>query len=99
MVGRSGNVTGDEPGSCRNVTGDDYVGQEQFKSFCKAAPERTERKVGQSRTFNGESVTGTMTGRSQLVTGDEPGTCKSVTGTPYAGCRAISGLLRNRSDQ
>ena len=85
MVGRREKMTGDEPGSCRNVTGDDYIGQEQFKSFCKTLPEKTERKVGESRTFKGESVTGTMTGRGSRVTGDEPGTCKSVTGTPYAG--------------
>jgi hypothetical protein len=91
MLGRSASVTGDEPGSCRNVTGDDYIGQEQFKSFCKTAPEKTDRKVGQSRTFNGESVTGTMTGRSQRVTGDEPGTCKTVTGTPYAGAEQYQG--------
>ena len=91
MIGRSANVTGDEPGSCRNVTGDDYIGQEQFSSFCKAAPEKTERKVGQSTTFNGESVTGTMTGRSQRVTGDEPGTCKTITGTPYAGAEQYQG--------
>jgi len=85
LIGRAKNMTGDEAGSCRNVTGDDYLGQEQFKSFCKAVPEKTERKVGESRTFKGESVTGTMTGRSSRVTGDEPGTCKSVTGTPYTG--------------
>ena len=91
MIGRSASVTGDEPGSCRNVTGDDYIGSEQFKSFCNTAPEKTERKVGQSRTFNGESVTGTMTGRSQRVTGDEPGTCKTVTGTPYAGAEQYQG--------
>lgn len=91
MIGRSSSVTGDEPGSCRNITGGDYIGQEQFSSFCKAVPEKTERKVGQSNTFNGESVTGTMTGRSQRVTGDEPGTCKTVTGTPYAGAEQYQG--------
>jgi hypothetical protein len=85
MVGRREKMTGDEAGSCRNVTGDDYIGAEQFSSFCKTQPERSERKVGQSKTFNGESVTGTMTGRGSRVTGDEPGTCKSITGTPYAG--------------
>ena len=91
LVGRGASVTGDEPGSCRNITGDDYIGQEQFKSFCKTAPEKTEKKVGLSTTFNGETVTGTMTGRSQRVTGDEPGTCKTVTGTPYAGAEQYQG--------
>lgn len=85
MVGRSGRVTGDEPGSCRNVTGDDYIGQEQYQGFCAKTPEPQDLKVGVSQTLKGETVTGTLTGRSEKVTGDEPGTCKAVTGTPYAG--------------
>jgi hypothetical protein len=85
MVGRGERVTGDEPGSCRNVTGDDYVGREQYSSFCDTTPQPKDRKVGMSATLTGKGVTGTMTGRSGKVTGDEPGTCKTVTGTPYAG--------------
>lgn len=92
MVGRSEHVTGDEPGSCRNVTGDDYVGQEQYQSFCGTAPEKNDRKVGHSSTFNNKSVTGTMTGRAAQVTGDEPGTCKTITGTPYAGMEQYQGF-------
>lgn len=85
MVGRHAAMTGDEAGSCRNVTGDDYIGQEQYVGYCDAAPTRKERKVGVSATLGGERITGTMTGRAPRVTGDEPGTCKAVTGTPYAG--------------
>jgi hypothetical protein len=84
-VGRREKMTGDEAGSCRNVTGDDYIGKEQFDAFCDAVPVPQDQKVGKSRTAGGESVTGTMTGRSGRVTGDEPGTCKAITGTPYAG--------------
>lgn len=84
LVGRSAKTTGDEPGSCRNVTGDDYVGKEQYQDFCAATPQATDRKVGVSTTMAGKAVTGTMTGRSERVTGDEPGTCKAITGTPYA---------------
>lgn len=91
MVGRSTKTTGDEPGACRNVTGDDYVGQEQYQDFCAATPAATDQKVGVSATQGGEAVTGTMTGRSQRVTGDEPGTCKAVTGTPYAGSEQYAG--------
>jgi hypothetical protein len=85
MTGRSERVTGDEPGSCKNVTGDDYVGQEQYGRFCDTTPQPRDAKVGVSRTLKGDTVTGTMTGRSSRVTGDEPGTCKAITGTPYAG--------------
>ncbi|MGA0937184.1 MAG: CsoS2 family carboxysome shell protein [Sedimenticolaceae bacterium] len=84
MVGRRERMTGDEAGSCKNVTGDDYIGEEQYSGFCSAKPERTDRKVGVSNTMGGRPVSGTMTGRSMRVTGDEPGTCTSVTGTPYA---------------
>ncbi|AGA91641.1 Carboxysome shell peptide mid-region [Thioflavicoccus mobilis 8321] len=85
LVGRHKAMTGDEAGSCRNVTGDDYIGLEQFIEFCDATPPRTERKIGVSATLGGERITGTMTGRAPRVTGDEPGTCKAITGTPYAG--------------
>jgi hypothetical protein len=86
MVGRRERMTGDEAGSCRNVTGDDYVGQEQYNGFCSISAEApTDRKVGVSTTGKGLSVTGTMTGRANMVTGDEPGSCKAVTGTPYGG--------------
>jgi len=85
MVGRRERMTGDEAGSCRNVTGDDYVGQEQYGNFCGATPAAGDRKVGITATGKGMSVTGTMTDRDSRVTGNEPGTCKAVTGTPYAG--------------
>ncbi len=84
MVGRRERMTGDEPGSCRNVTGDDYIGQEQFNEFCDATPKPKDRKVNESNTLNGMNVTGSLDDRSQRVTGNEPGTCKTVTGTPYA---------------
>lgn len=84
-VGRSAKVTGDEPGTCKSVTGDQYLGAEQFQAFCAVRPEPEAPKVGQSRTRNQLLVSGTQTGRSGRVTGDEPGTCKAVTGTPYAG--------------
>jgi len=86
MVGRRERMTGDEAGSCRNVTGDDYVGQEQYNGFCSAnADAPTDKKVGVSSTGKGLFVTGTMTGRTNNVTGNEPGSCNAVTGTPYGG--------------
>ena len=85
MVGRREKMTGDEAGSCRNITGDDYVGQEQYGNFCGTTPGPQDRKVGVTATGKGMAVTGTMTDRDSKVTGNEPGTCKAVTGTPYAG--------------
>ena len=85
VLGRRDRMTGDEPGSCRNITGDEYIGQEQYSEFCPATPQPEDRKVGVSETLAGRIVTGSLAGRSRHVTGDEPGTCKAVTGTPYAG--------------
>lgn len=85
MVGRRERMTGDEAGSCRNITGDDYIGQEQYSGFCAATPQPEDRKVGVSQTLRGLLVTGSLADRSQRVTGNEPGTCKAVTGTPYSG--------------
>ena len=84
-VGRSEFVTGNEPGSCKNVTGDEYIGSQQYESFCKSKPNAEASKVGVSLSNNANEISGTLTGRSEKVTGDEPGTCKNVTGTPYAG--------------
>jgi len=85
MIGRREGMTGDEPGSCRNVTGDDYIGQEQYDGFCKAKPQPTDNKVDASQALSGLNITGSLAVRSRNVTGNEPGTCKILTGTPYAG--------------
>ncbi|TVQ91527.1 MAG: carboxysome shell protein [Chromatiaceae bacterium] len=84
-VGRSQRVTGNEPGSCRLVTGDEYVDLGQYQQFCQTQPQPEPPKVGHSHTHKRKVVSGTQTGRSSRVTGDEPGTCKAITGTPYAG--------------
>ncbi|MEB3270666.1 MAG: CsoS2 family carboxysome shell protein [Synechococcus sp.] len=79
LVGRSEKVTGDEPGSGRQLTGDQYLGAEP------PAPGRAPAKVSQLNTLRGIGVTGTHVGRSQHVTGDEPGSCRSITGDEYIG--------------
>ena len=86
QVGGSVKVTGDDHGSCKPVTGTEYLGREHFKSVCSSvAPAPKPEKVGISRTWLGQSVSGTQVERSVLVTGDEYGACKPVTGTPYVG--------------
>ncbi len=80
---RSAGVTGNESGSCRTITGTEYIGTEQFSRYCKSVPTPSPAKVGASSTSRGGRVTGTEVGRSEKVTGDETGTCKRVTGTEY----------------
>ncbi len=96
-VSRSEFVTGNEPGSCKRVTGDEYVGSQQYQSFCGGTPQPEAAKVGLSLTNKSQAVSGTLTGRSDLVTGDEPGTCKAITGTPYAGAEQAGQLCDGRS--
>lgn len=82
-VGRSLKTTGDEPSTCRTITGTEYMGADIFREFCQTDPAPSVSKFGTSSTGYGNFVTGNEVGRSPRVTGDEPGTCKSVTGTQY----------------
>jgi hypothetical protein len=82
---RTSRVTGNESGGCRMVTGTEYVGSEQYATFCEGRPEPSAPKVGESGTSRGQWVTGNELGRSRRVTGDEAGSCKPVTGTEYLG--------------
>jgi len=54
-------------------------------------------KVGASQTTHGQTVTGTMVGRSQSVTGDEASTCRAVTGTEYMGADIFRDFLSDRT--
>ncbi len=83
MVERSPKVTGNEPGSCRVITGTEYIGTEQYTQICNTRPEPGPAKVTVSSTLRGHKVSGTEVGRSPKVTGDEHGACRQVTGTEY----------------
>lgn len=83
QVDRQAAITGNESGSCRHITGTEYVGTDQFAQFCSSRPTPAPAKVGESRTAAQQPVSGTQLGRAASVTGDEAGTCSSVTGTEY----------------
>ena len=84
MVGRAENMTGDEPSTCRSITGTEYLGADIFRDFCAVDPSpSTARKVEVTTTSHGNMVSGNRIGRGEKVTGDEPGTCKNVTGNEY----------------
>lgn len=96
QVERTTRVTGNEPGTCRTVTGTEYVGTEQFDTFCETKPQPNEPKVGVSVTSAGMPVSGTEVGRSAKVTGDEQGSCASVTGAEYFGAERFSEFCETR---
>jgi len=79
IVGRSEKVTGDEAGSGRQLTGNQYVSNTN-QDFGRAPT-----KVSSLQTLRGTGITGTHVGRSDQVTGDEPGSCKIITGDEYIG--------------
>jgi len=83
MVERSIKVTGNEPGSCRSITGTEYIGTEQFQTICGVRAEPGVSKVEMSRTLREQRITGIALGRSTKATGDEAGVCHPVTGTEY----------------
>jgi hypothetical protein len=90
MVGRSEKVTGDEAGSGRQLTGDQYLGGEP------QVPGRTPTKVATLNTLRGTGITGTHVGRSERVTGDEPGSCRLVTGDEYVGSQQFDAFCGTR---
>ncbi len=88
-VGSGNKLTGVERGSCREVTGSEYLGREHFKHACNTTPEPGATKVSQSRTQRGTVISGPKASRSEKVSGNEKGTCNAVTGTPYAGAETF----------
>ncbi len=97
-VGRSSSLTGAEQGTCKRVTGTDYIASEEFVSFCRDTSYhyQSPAKVGVSQTFRGQNVSGTQVGRSMRVTGDEYGACKPVTGSSYIGAEQYAEFCASR---
>ncbi len=84
-VGSADKLTGVESGSCREVTGTEYLGREHFAQQCETTPEPSVAKVSHSQTSRGTVISGPKSSRSDKVSGNERGTCKAISGTPYAG--------------
>lgn len=97
QVERSNKVTGIEAGSCRAITGTEYIGAEQYNQLCTTMPEPAPAKVSSGSTSRGQRVSGVELGRSAQVTGDERGTCKSVTGNEYLNSEQFEFFCSNKS--
>ncbi len=78
-----GQLTGAEKGACKNVSGTEYLGMEEFVTHCSTVPEASPSKVSFTQTSKGRTVSGTEFGQDKSVTGDRAGLCSSVTGTEY----------------
>ncbi len=84
VVDRSGKVTGNETGSCRGITGTEYLSHEHYQNFCETVPKSTPHRVSVMPTRHGQSISGVSVERSEKVTGNEPGACTQVTGSQYS---------------
>jgi hypothetical protein len=96
-TGRSEKVTGDEPGTCKVVTGTPYAGLEQAGDFCNAKAVRATRERTPVRGSN--RMTGIQPGIGGSLTGADKGACDDVTGTPYIGAdqqAAVCGTATSR---
>jgi len=74
-IGRGRNVTGDEPGVDKPISGTQYIAADG-----QAAYRAPGAKVGASRTVNGKMVTGTQVRSKVTVTGDEFRNSVTITG-------------------
>ncbi len=96
QVERSSKVTGIEAGSCRAITGTEYIGAEQYGELCATTPEPAPAKVSVGSTSRGQRISGTEVGRSVKVTGDEHGACKTVTGIEYLSAEKFESFCGNK---
>ena len=83
-VEHSPNVTGDEPGSCRPLTGTPYQGPSSMFGWCDADDGEAAAQRIESRP-QGVAVTGDLPMPAEGVTGTERGEGRSLTGTSYYG--------------
>lgn len=87
QVGRSGRVTGDEPGGCAAISGTPYIGRGQYKAFCEAPQlAAQEAHLRTEAVIPAAAVTGDRPGAGgSMMTGDARGACGPISGTPYVG--------------
>jgi hypothetical protein len=85
-TGRSAKVTGDEPGTCKAVTGTPYAGLEQASDWCDPESQKeVGARIRQLAGTPGPRMTGIQPSIGGVATGDSRGACENVSGTPYVG--------------
>lgn len=96
-VGRSANVTGAESGTCRPITGDQYLMPPARQPLCETdrsagtGGKRAPWRDGRSDPVTGAKVTESETWTHQRVTGVDVEHNDHVTGDEYGACSIISG--------
>ncbi|MDA8416531.1 MAG: hypothetical protein M0Z78_05605 [Betaproteobacteria bacterium] len=80
---RNSKITGVESGTCRAITGTEYIGAEQYGELCISTPSPSPEKFGVGMTVRGQRVSGVDRSRADKVTGTEVAANKAVTGNEY----------------
>lgn len=88
-VGRSELTTGDESGSCREITGNQYLMPAVKQPLCETNERGVPKKVGISHTLHGARTTGTQVGQrirqpGNITGTEEKGICQNISGTGYS---------------
>ncbi len=76
-------ITGVESGTCRAITGTEYIGAEQYGALCSSTPSPSPAKVRVGMTGAGQRVSGVDASRGDKVTGTMLAANKAVTGSEY----------------
>ena len=96
-VERSARVTGNEPGTCKNVTGTEYTGPDQYQQFCASqgglsvVRGRTPGATGTQPAQAAPRTGMTRTTKNKTVTGVQVGRSPKVTGDEPGSCKHITG--------
>lgn len=92
MTGRGNNVTGDESGTCKAVTGTPYAGLDQAAAYCDPSQVgQIEARTFQQGAMRSVGTTGIRPGVGGRMTGDSRGMCEPLTGTPYVDSQEMAG--------
>lgn len=83
LLERNSKITGVESGTCRAITGTEYIGAEHYGALCSSTPSPSPAKVGVGMTSAGQRVSGVDAARGDRVTGTMVAANKAVTGNEY----------------
>lgn len=90
---RNNKITGVESGTCREITGTEYIGAEQYVALCSSTPFPPPAKVGVGMTSRGQRVSGIDRGRADKVTGTEVAANKAITGNEYLSTDKLESII------
>ena len=96
---RDSKVTGDEPGTCKAVTGTPYNGANSYADYCDAdANANAMDRARRGRATPGMPMTGLQPGIGGKLTGAGKGACEPLTGTPYVGGDQFADMCGTTAD-